>query len=192
MAMQPSRPTLSCQAVLRDKLRLAEILDQQGQLEVQATLYRFGHSPACCITHHVPMFWPDEVAHRRRRHSKRRRHNLLAIAVGLMTVAGLLAMAIALGWLLLQAKPIESIANVMWPDSPAPWERVDAVYYPDAGDRTTQLRERNLADLDSCREWANRAAAYSGNQHLRRGDYRCDVGLQESYGDIEVYRLTVW
>lgn len=32
--------------------------------------------------------------------------------------------------------PPKDAANWFWPDSPAPWEQVDAVYYPDNSDLT--------------------------------------------------------
>ena len=87
--------------------------------------------------------------------------------------------------------PAQTATNWFWPSSPAPWEEVDAVYYPDKEDLWNYERRRNVGSLADCRTWVHAEAMRFNDPVLQRGDYECGVGRVEGAGDVDVYRLTV-
>jgi hypothetical protein len=87
--------------------------------------------------------------------------------------------------------PPGTVAGWLWPNDAAPWEQVDAFYYPDRGNLAVDQRRRDVGSVEGCRDWVFAAAAANNDRSLRRGDYECGVGLIESFGGIGVYRLTV-
>lgn len=101
---------------------------------------------------------------------------LIILAVGLWFVFG---------------DPGKTTANWFWEKSAAPWESVDAFYYPDRTDLTIHQSRVNLDDVDACRIWVRSAAAAQGDVLLMRGDYECGVGKIENVYDLSVYRITV-
>ena len=91
-------------------------------------------------------------------------------------VPALLAFALVLtAWTLL-GDPARSVAERLWRDAPAPWERVAAEYVPDAREPERSLLRPGLDNLQACRQWVYRQAALYGDQRLRRGDWHCHVG----------------
>jgi hypothetical protein len=93
-------------------------------------------------------------------------------------------------WFLL-GSPAKDVANWFWPESAAPWETVDAVYYPNRSDLGDFLSQRSLTSVQECRNWAYSIAASRGDPNLIRGDYECGVEQIDSFGGLSVYRLTV-
>lgn len=93
-------------------------------------------------------------------------------------------------WFLL-GDPPGTVAGWFWPEDAAPWERVDAFYYPDRGNLLIDQRRQDVGSVDGCREWVRLAAAANNDPSLARGDYECGVGFLRSLGDVGVYRLTV-
>lgn len=87
--------------------------------------------------------------------------------------------------------PPKTVANMFWADAAAPWETVDAFYYPDRGDLSIHQSQRGLSSVQNCRDWVYRAAAINGDANLSRGDYECGVEVVDSFGGISVYRITV-
>ena len=87
--------------------------------------------------------------------------------------------------------PSKDIANWLWDDGPAPWEKVDAFYYPDRNNLFVDRSARGFVGLEECRDWVYSKAARNGDPTLERGDYECGVGRLGSFGDIGVYRLTL-
>jgi hypothetical protein len=87
--------------------------------------------------------------------------------------------------------PTETITGWIWPHSPAPWERVDAFYYPDKASLTVAIANHDVGGLAQCRTWATSAAATQNDPQLERGDYECGVGYLTSQGSLNRYRLTV-
>ena len=79
----------------------------------------------------------------------------------------------------------------IWPHSPAPWEAVDAFYYPDKNNLTISTDNFDVGGLAQCRIWASSAAAKRNDPQLERGDYECRVGYLTSQGSLKGYRLTV-
>jgi hypothetical protein len=87
--------------------------------------------------------------------------------------------------------PTQTIAGWLWPHSPAPWEGVDAYYYPDKSNQTVSINSRDVGSLARCRTWAKSAAAKQNDPQLERGDYHCGVGYPVSQDSLNSYRLTV-
>lgn len=87
--------------------------------------------------------------------------------------------------------PTQTITGWIWPHSPAPWESVDAFYYPDKSDPNISLENYDVGGLVQCRAWANSAAAKQKDPQLERGDYYCGIGYLNAQGSLGTYRLTV-
>jgi|SRR3989344_4009942 len=86
--------------------------------------------------------------------------------------------------------PLETVAGWFWTENPAPWEQVNAFYYPDRGNLTIDRRELNIGTLEACRDWVNAQAIADGDSSQTRSDYECGVGCK-SEGEMLVCRLTV-
>ncbi len=87
--------------------------------------------------------------------------------------------------------PVPTVANWFWPNSAAPGEEVDAVYYPNKYDLTVHQRGRDVGSLENCRAWVGAVAVRHNDPNLERGDYECGVGRLRTIGDLDVYRITV-
>lgn len=93
-------------------------------------------------------------------------------------------------WIVL-GQPLVTIAQWIWPNGPAPWEAVTAVYYP-GKNLMIDKQKSGLATLDDCRRWVRAAAAADGDPSFENSDYECGVGFIESRAaGIAVYRLTL-
>jgi hypothetical protein len=87
--------------------------------------------------------------------------------------------------------PTQTIAGWIWPHSPAPWERVDAFYYPDKSNLAVSLDNHDVDGLAQCRMWASSTAVTQNDPQMERGDYECGVGYLDSQGSLNSYRLTI-
>ena len=96
---------------------------------------------------------------------------------------------IVIAFWVLSAAP-SFLANTFWAETNAPWEKVDAFYYPDASDLTEWEEKMDVGSVQACRDWVEDAAAAKGDPNIDRGDYECGVGCKESDG-FNVCRLTV-
>ena len=85
--------------------------------------------------------------------------------------------------------PIQTMADWLWPRSPAPWESVDAIYYPDKANQLVSVDNQDAGSLTRCRAWVISVAKQS-DPGLQRGDYQCGVGYRYSAG-LNIYRLMV-
>lgn len=104
---------------------------------------------------------------------------------------GALALAVFVGWVML-GSPANDVAGWFWSEGPAPWEGVDAFYYPDRSRLSVHEQRLDVGSLDVCRRWAYAAAAAKNDPRLQRGDYECSVGFMRELGDgMKVYRITV-
>lgn len=86
--------------------------------------------------------------------------------------------------------PLKDMANGFWSESVAPWESVDAYYYPDRYDLTNTVTASNVGGLEDCRAWVDYQARLKDDPGILRGDYECGVGEAENLGDLKVYRIT--
>ena len=86
--------------------------------------------------------------------------------------------------------PATNVASWFWSSSAAPWEEVDAVYYPNRNNLTVHGR-RDVGSVENCRAWVRAEAVRRNDSGLKRGDYECGVGRLGTLGSIDVYRLTV-
>lgn len=84
-----------------------------------------------------------------------------------------------------------SIEDMFFPETAAPWETVDAYYYPNKNDLTISIKSSGHPTVDDCRRWVEGQAKRDYDPKLLRSDYECGVGLVEYYGPVGIYRLTV-
>lgn len=87
--------------------------------------------------------------------------------------------------------PQRTAAGWFYPDSSAPWETVDAFYYPNKNDLTLHESALNLDDVQACRSWAYDRSAFHGDPTMMRSEYECGVGEPKSWNGLNVYRITV-
>src|SRR3989344_426371 len=82
------------------------------------------------------------------------------------------------------------LAGLFWSESNAPWEKVDAFYYPDANNLSKWESQMDVSSVQACRDWVEDSAAIKGDPNLEHGDYECGVGCKSRDG-FNVCRLTV-
>ncbi|WP_141245827.1 hypothetical protein [Mesorhizobium sp. WSM3862] len=107
---------------------------------------------------------------------------------------GCLPMLFLLGigaWFLF-GDPGKTVANWWWPNDAAPWETVDAFYYPNVGDLSIVQQKHGLKDVQACRDWVSAAAYIARDPMMTHSDYECGLGKPKDYqGMMNVYRATV-
>lgn len=86
--------------------------------------------------------------------------------------------------------PGKTAADLLWQNDAAPWEKVDAFYYPDKADLTDFKAVRDLGSVQECRDSVLAMAAANGDPGLIRGDYECGVGKIKDFGGVGMYRVT--
>ena len=87
--------------------------------------------------------------------------------------------------------PPKTVANWFWSAGSAPWENVDAFYYPNRSNLSVHEMAEGVGDLDDCRSWVTLQASLRGDPGLTRGDYECGIGRIDSAHGFNVYRITV-
>ena len=88
--------------------------------------------------------------------------------------------------------PKRDVADWFWKDDAAPWETVDAFYYPDRQNLSVDVRRLGIATVSECRAWVAAQAASRNDPGIQRGSYECGVGFQYLFaGNLRVYRRTV-
>lgn len=104
-----------------------------------------------------------------------------------------IAAVIASAFTLASCSPQKTVANLFYANDAAPWETVDAFYYPDRADLTISQKMPDVAGVAGCRESVRYMASVNKDPQLLRGDYECGVGRIDSseYAGVNVYRLTV-
>lgn len=108
-----------------------------------------------------------------------------------MKIWWLVLIVLVIGWFLL-GNPSKDFANWFWPNDAAPWETVDAFFYPDRGDLLKFITQRDFGDLEACRDWVSAQAIAHNDPMMDRADYECGVGYIESGGGgLRIYRITV-
>ncbi len=85
--------------------------------------------------------------------------------------------------------PKKDIANWFYEYEPAPWETVDAFYYPNNNNLTKHSAAYGLKSLDECRRWAFGQAAADNDSYFSRSSYLCWIGrTNEEFAGMKVYR----
>ena len=87
--------------------------------------------------------------------------------------------------------PGRDLAGWFWKYDAAPWERVDAFYYPDRGNLDVFNQHSDVGGVEECRAWALDMAIANGDPSMSRGDYECGVGEPKEWYGMKVYRTTV-
>ena len=98
--------------------------------------------------------------------------------------------AIALIWLAL-GDPKNDLARWLWQESVAPWEQVDAFYYPDRRNLQVDERMLDVGSLENCRMLVRMSASARGDPELRHGAYDCGIGFVRNSGGLRLYRNRV-
>ena len=106
----------------------------------------------------------------------------------MIAIAGIVAGLFA--WFAL-SNPKQDIADVIWPKSPAPWEQVDAYYYP-YRDQTQQSHSAfHFQSVKDCRDWIEGKALEYGDTNPGEGAWRCAIGEYDKMSEQQTYRLTL-
>ena len=92
-------------------------------------------------------------------------------------------------WLVF-GEPKTDIANLVWGETPAPWEAVDGVFYPARADLSQYVKVDGFRDLEACRQWVDGQARIHGDPSILLGDYECAFGTVRGYPGLEAYRQT--
>ena len=92
--------------------------------------------------------------------------------------------------------PERYIADMIWTDDAAPWEKVTAVYMPDQSKpNDIFISDAELDDVEACRAYVRSMAADRGDPDLKKGQYDCAIGFysqdDEDGGVSGEYRLKV-
>lgn len=87
--------------------------------------------------------------------------------------------------------PLLHIANLLYPDGPAPWEEIDLAFMPDRDDPRSELLFPDLRTLDECRTQARMQADQHDDYEMNRSLWTCRVVHPKLFGDERVMRLTV-
>ena len=93
-------------------------------------------------------------------------------------------------WFLL-GSPAVTVADWFWEHDAAPWETVDAFYYPDKNDLSRHEAVMGLGSVQECRDQVERMAFLNNDPRLLRSSYECGIQKIDTFGDIGVYRATV-
>ncbi|RWF20532.1 hypothetical protein [Mesorhizobium sp.] len=104
---------------------------------------------------------------------------------------GLVLVIIGLGGWFAFGDPPSTVAGWWWPETSAPWETVDAFFYPDRNNLYLVQEQDGLKSLQACRDWVSAAAYANGDPTMSRSDYECGLGKSEPYGTLKLYRNTV-
>ncbi len=86
--------------------------------------------------------------------------------------------------------PPKDVANQFWKNDAAPWETVDAYYYPNRNDLSQHQKMTGLSSVEDCRNWVRSVAARNGDSGVLRGDYECAIEVVDTFGGLFVYRVT--
>lgn len=81
------------------------------------------------------------------------------------------------------------LGNLGWPEDAAPWEAVDAYYYPDADNPSRFESATGLESREQCRDWAHAAAVRNLDPDFEEGDYECGIGRLDEFESVTLYRL---
>jgi hypothetical protein len=110
----------------------------------------------------------------------------VAIRLTLLQFAGVVLIA----WLIF-GDPVTAVANLFYPAAPAPWEKVELVYFPDRHVSSGYERTPDLGSLEECRTLAWRQAARHDDRDLERGTYECRVAVVPWFGAQPAWRLSL-
>ena len=86
--------------------------------------------------------------------------------------------------------PPKTVANWFWEYEAAPWETVDAFYYPNRNNLSKYQKVSGLGSVESCRTAVYSMASNYGDVSLIRGDYECGIEVVGNLGGIDIYRTT--
>jgi hypothetical protein len=71
--------------------------------------------------------------------------------------------------------PMNFIAGLVYPRSPAPWEVIDLVFLPDRADPQRQMRVPDLHSLLECRTQAQQLAREQDDYAMKKAAWHCQA-----------------
>ncbi|MBO9508457.1 hypothetical protein [Thalassospira sp. A3_1] len=84
------------------------------------------------------------------------------------------------------------VADLIWADDAAPWEKVTAVYYPDIQKETDiRISDARFDDVAECRAHIGELSSENGDPDLKKGRYECAIGFYRDGTGEGSYRLIV-
>lgn len=84
------------------------------------------------------------------------------------------------------------IADLIWTDDAAPWEKVTAVYYPDTQKKTDiRISDARFDDVAECRAHIGELSSANGDPDLKKGRYECAIGFYRDGTGNGSYRLII-
>lgn len=87
--------------------------------------------------------------------------------------------------------PSVTVANWFWKEDAAPWETVDAYYYPVRSNLADYRLVTGLGSVQECRRVVHSMASRNNDPGMIRGAYECGIQKTGEFGTMNVYRLTV-
>lgn len=102
------------------------------------------------------------------------------------------AIIVGLALWFLFGDPLRTFAGWFWDADAAPWEQVDAFYYPSSSNLLVYDSVADVGSVRACRSVVQAIATSKGDPNIERGDYECGVAprFDKRYG-MAVYRLTI-
>lgn len=94
------------------------------------------------------------------------------------------AVMVFLAWVV-AGDPSKLLGNTFYPDGPAPWERVDVIYFAKPNDPVLIVSSKDAGSLKSCRTLISTKVPPDNY-----GRYKCGVGPRKD-GDTYNYRLVL-
>jgi hypothetical protein len=95
---------------------------------------------------------------------------------------------LVLGAWIVAGDPQKNIADALWADSSAPWEKVDGFYYMSKTDHGTFERKLGMKSSKECKEWVNTRAAAHKDEKFVKSEFECKVGMSEK---TKKYRVVI-
>ena len=101
-----------------------------------------------------------------------------------------IVIATMLLWLVL-GEPASDVANLFFSTGPAPWEKIDLVYYPDMQNPSVSEITNDVGSLEECRSWARHQSLQYDDPGMERGSYECRTGYVGLFGSQQDFRLSL-
>ncbi|UKV16103.1 hypothetical protein L6172_07270 [Thalassospiraceae bacterium SW-3-3] len=84
------------------------------------------------------------------------------------------------------------VADLIWTDDAAPWEKVTAVYYPDRQNtKDVRISDPSFDNVAQCRDHIANLATENGDADLQKGRSECAVGFYRDGAGNGSYRLII-
>ncbi len=93
---------------------------------------------------------------------------------------------LALGAWIIAGDPQKNIADTLWADSSAPWEKVDGFYYPAKDNHNQFERKLRMKSSKECKDWAIERATAHKDEKFAKSEFECKVGMSDKTNKYRV------